>query len=322
MPANSTARSVLGIAKETTFGTAVPPTAFMPVSPPSPKDNLSLLDDKGLRGSMVDTYNQISGVLSSTFDYDGDVFPDTLPWMLTGVLGDLVTTGATAPYSHVLAVLNSGDGQTPSYTLTDFYGVAARAYAGAKFSELGLKFSGDGMFTYSAKAVALGSATATTPTASFTTIPPLAGWTGLVTVGGSVLSNVLDGEVTIKRPITVVDAVDGTQAPYKLWSGPVSVDGKFTIVMEDDSQLINYLTNAQPSLDINYSAGSGITAVQVKLHMTNVVYSAAEIGRGKDYVELAVTFTARANTTDIGASAGYSPIKATVQNAVLSGVYK
>jgi hypothetical protein len=320
--ANSTARSVLGIAKETVFGTAVPPTAFLPVNPPTPKDNLALLEDKGLRGSMVSMYDEIPGPASSTFDFDGDVFPDTLPWMLTGVLGDLLTTGASVPYSHAISVLNSGDGQTPSYTLTDFYGVAARAYAGAKFSELGVKFAGDGMLTYTAKAVALASAVATTPTAAYTAVPPLAGWTGVVSVGGTVLSNVIDGEVTIKRTVTVVDSVDGSQAPYKLWSGPVTADGKLTLVMEDDSQLINYLTNVKPALDINFTSGTGAALTQVKLHMSSVVYSAADIGRGKDFVELAVTFSAKANVTDVGASAGYSPIKATVQNAVLTGVYK
>lgn len=322
MAANSTARSILGIAKETTFGTAVAPTAFMPVTPPTPKDNLTLLVDKGLRGSMVDEYDEISGPLSSTFDFGGDVFADTVPWMLTGVLGDLTTTGASAPFSHALAVLNTGDGQPPSYTLTDYYAVAARAYAGAKFSDFGFAFSADSMFTYTAKAVALGSATATTPTPSYTAIQPVASWNGIVQIGGATMANVIDGAVDIKRPVTVVNAVDGSQAPYKLWSGPVGVSGKLTIVMEDDSQLTNYLTNAQPSLDINFTTGSGAALTQIKLHMTKVVYTAADISRGKDYVELGITFNAKANATDIGASAGYSPIKCTIQNAITTGVYK
>ncbi|MFJ9616706.1 phage tail tube protein [Streptomyces noursei] len=313
--------SFLGIAKEATLGTPVAATAFIPVEKPTPKDVLTLLQDKGLRGSMVEVYNEISGPKHSTFDFGGDVFPDTIGWMLAGTLGDLVTTGASAPYTHAVAVLNTSDGQPKSYTLTDYYATGTRQYAGAKFSELVFKFNGDSMLTYSAKATAFASATTTVPTPSFTAIPPIAAWTGVVQIGGTTVSTVLDGEVTIKRPVTVIQPVAGSQNPANLWSGPVSVDGKLTLVMEDDTQLTNYLNNSQPSLDINFAAGSGTTAIQVKLHMTNVVYSAADIGRGKDYVELAVAFNARANTTDIGTSGGYSPIKATIQNAITSGTY-
>lgn len=318
----SSSLSFLGIAKESVFGTPVPATAYVPVSPPTPKHNVTLLDDKGLRGSMVDVYNQVAGPVHTEFDYAGDVFPDTIGWMLTAVLGDLTTTGASAPFSHAVSTLNNADGQPPSYTLTDYYAVATRQYPGAKFSEVGFKFAADNMLTYTAKAVALPSVTTTVPTPSFTAIPPVAGWSGAVSIGGSVQPNVLDGEVTIKRAVNVVNTVDGTQAPWQLWTGPVSVDGKLTLVMEDDTQLTNYLTTAQPALDINFASGAGAAAVQVQLHMTNVIYSAAEISRGKDFVELSVSFSARPTTADAGASLGYSPIKATVKNAVAAGVYK
>jgi hypothetical protein len=56
--------------------------------------------------------------------------------------------------------------------------------------------------------------------------------------------------------------------------------------------------------------------------MSKCAISAADITRGKDYVEVPITWTAIANTTDIGTSGGYSPIKVTVQNAVTSGTYK
>lgn len=313
--------SFLGIAKESSLGVPVAATAYIPVEKPTPKDALTLLQDKGLRGSMVEIYNEIAGPKHATFDFGGDVFPDTIGWMLAGVLGDLSTTGASAPYTHVMAVLNSADGQPKSYTLTDYYATGTRQYAGAKFSELAFKFNGDSMLTYSAKATAFASTPTTIPAPSFSNIPPIAAWTGAVSIGGTPVTTVLDGEVTIKRPVTVIQPVAGSQNPGNLWSGPVSVDGKMTLVMEDDTQLTNYLNVTQPALDINFAAGSGAGAIQVKLHMTNVVYTAADIGRGKDYVEISVTFSARANTADIGTSGGYSPIKATIQNSVISGTY-
>lgn len=317
-----TFQSFLGIAKETVYGTPVAASAFIPVKTMSPSDKITLLDDQGMRGSMVSTYDRISGPIWAEYGFDGDIFPDTLPWMVTGVLGDLTTTGASAPFSHAAAVLNSGTGQPPSYTVSDYYTITTRQFPGLRFSELGIKFSGDGMLTYSAKATSLASATTTKPTSSYTGVQPLAGWVGAVSIGGSASAFVVDGECTIKRPITVIQAADGTQAPYALWAGPVEASGKLTLVMEDDAQYVNYLTNAKPSLDINYQQGAGAAAVQVKLHMTKAAYTNAEIGRGKDYIELSVDFDALANTTDAGASGGYSPIKVTVQNAVASGTYK
>ncbi|MEV6046036.1 phage tail tube protein [Streptomyces xanthochromogenes] len=317
-----TFRSFLGIAKESVFGTAVAATNFIPVKSMKPKDKQDFLEDAGQRGSMVDSYGKIAGTLMSEYDFDGDVFPDTIGFPLAGVLGDVTTTGASAPYTHAMAVLNTGTGQPPSYTLSDYYAITTRQYAGMKFSEVGLKFSGDGLLTYSAKAVALGSATASAPTPSYTAVTPLAGWVGAVSIGGSSNLTLIDGECTIKRPVDAISTVDGTQAPYALWSGPVSVSGKLTLVMEDDTQLLNYLNNSQPSLDINYAQGAGASAVQVKLHMTKAAYTAADIDRGKDYIALSVDYEAVANTTDIGGSGGYSPIKVTLQNALTTGTYK
>ncbi|MFI1520647.1 phage tail tube protein [Kitasatospora cineracea] len=319
----ASARSFAGIAKETVFGTAVAATAFIPVTDIKPKDKLTLLDDKGYRGSMVDVYDKISGPIWAELDMSGDVFPDTIGWLATGILGDLATTGASAPFTHTAAVLNTGTGQPPSYTVTDYYGsTGARQYAGFKVSELGFKFSGDGLLQYSAKGLALASATAAAPVPSFTAVTPMAGWTGAVQIAGVSSTLLMDGEFTIKRPVTALSTADGTQAPYALWSGPVAVSGKMTLVMEDDAQLTNYLTNAKPALDFNFAQGAGSSAVQVKLHASKCAYSDAEISRGKDYIELSVSYEGLANTTDVGASGGYSPCKVTIQNAIAAGTYK
>jgi len=322
MAAKPTALTTVGIAKETTPGTPVAASAFIPSGVPSPKDVVKLVADKGLRGSMVEEYGETPTVKHSTFDFSGDVYPDIIGWMLTGVLGDVTTTGASAPYTHAIAVLNTGDGQPPSYTLTDNYSVNTRQYPGAKFSDLDIKFSADGLITYSAKSVAFSSATTTAPTASYTSAPPIPAYIGVVSIGGTQVNGMLDGELSIKRPVTVIDAVDGSQNPYLLWSGPVAVSGKLTLVMEDETQLTNYLTNVQPALDFTWTQGAGATLTSIQLHMSSVVYQTAEIGRGKDYVEISVSFNAKANATDVGASGGYSPIKATIKNAINTGVYK
>jgi hypothetical protein len=271
---------------------------------------------------MVDDYGETAGPLSATVDFGGDVFADTIGYPLAGVLGDVTTTGASAPFSHAMAVLNTGTGQPISYTLNDNYAAGNRQYAGAKFSDIQITFNADGVLTYSAKAVSLGSVTATAPTPSFTPLGQLPGWVGVVTIGGTVATGVLDGEVDIKRPVSIISAVDGTQAPAFLWSGPLSVTGKATLLMEDDTFLTSYLTNTQPAVDVNFTQGTGAALTQIKLHMSKCAITAADITRGKDYVEIPITWNAIANVTDAGTSAGYSPIKVTIQNAITTGTYK
>jgi len=317
----SSALSFLGIAREPGFATATAATAYIPVTSLTPKDSLTLLPDKGWRGSMVEQYGEVAGPVSATVDFGGDVFPDTIGWPLAGVLGDVVTTGSSVPYATAFAVLNNGNGQPGSFTFTDNYVAGVRQYAGGKFSDMSFKFSPDGMITYTAKATTLGSVPTTAPTPAFSALKPIAAWNTTVSLGGTAAAGIMDAEVDIKRPVTLVKAVDGTQFPYQIWSGVVSVSGKFTIVMESDTQLTNYLTGASQVLDISFTNGTGAALVGLDLHMSNVTLSGAEISRGKDYIELSCNYAANANTTDVGASAGYSPIKATLTNAIASGTY-
>lgn len=324
-------RSYLGIAKETrptpgSSPTAVAATDFIPFTSITPVDTINYLDDKGMRGSMVDEYDVIQGNIHSEFEFGGDVFPDTIGYMVAGVLGECATTGASAPYTHAINTLNSqaSNGQPPTFTLSDYYSLGSastRQYAGAQFTSIDFKFSADALLTYTTKAMAYASATATNPTPSFSTVTPVPTWTGAVTLNGSTNTQLSDGNCTISRPVTPIFTVDGNQRPYQLFAGPVTVAGALTLVFESDTELNLYLANTRPAVDIDFTAGTGATATEVKLHMTKCAWTVAKIERSKDFIELGVTYKGLANTTDVGTSAGYSPIKVTLKNAKASGTY-
>ena len=99
MAVQNTHRSYLGVAKETTKGTAVAPTAFIPVAASKLKtqDIIDPLMDEGLRGSLVKDYNYVQGRYRSTVEWGGPVFADTFGWAVAGILGSVATTGASAP---------------------------------------------------------------------------------------------------------------------------------------------------------------------------------------------------------------------------------
>jgi hypothetical protein len=327
MSVQQSVRSYLGIAKEVTKGTAVTPTDFIPVMKDSikPADIIDPLYDTGLRGSNVVNYNYIPGRTRSTFDFGGAVFADTVGYSLAGLLGSVATTGASAPFTHTISLKNSAvaaaDDQPISYTLTDFYAAAVRAYPGCQFSDFSLKFSADGLLQYDTKTTGFASASAATPTPSFSTILPTPVWQGTVSIGGATVSTSMDGSIEMKRAVTPVYGISQTQNPFSVFLGPLETTGKITFIMEDNTELTRYLSNTQPAIVLNWAYGTGAAAVQIQATITKGAYTAAVIERGQDFVQVSVDINAQGNTTDAGSTAGFSNIKWVLQNAKPSGTY-
>ncbi|MGW1892145.1 phage tail tube protein [Streptomyces sp. NPDC002004] len=313
--------AVLGVAKETTPGTAVAATKWVPYKTLTPKDDINLIQDTGQRGAPVDVFGLYAGQKGAELDLGGDVFADTIGWLLVSLLPDLTTTGASAPFTHAFSTLCSGDTQPPSQTWTIADPLNTWQYPGAQFSELGFKWNADGLLEWSAKATTWAYSTTTTPTPSFTSVAPVANWAIACSIGGSA-TFVQDGELTIKRGVTAIRGSAGTQNPYRIWSGDVSVEGKVTLVMENTTQRTAFQAGTVQSFDVSYSQGAGASQNGLQLHCTQVAFTEGTPSYGKEYIELPVSFTAIANTSDVGGSGGYSPVKATLTNAIASGTYK
>lgn len=328
MAVQNSVRSYVGIAKEVTEGTAVAPTAFLPVAIGKLKtaDIIDPLMDEGLRGSLVKDYAYIPGRTHSTFDFGGAVFADTFGYPLAGLLGSVTTTGASAPFTHVISLKNASavaaDAQPTSFTLTDFYAANVRAYPGIAISEVAVSFSADGLLDFDAKGTGFASETVATPTPTFSTVLPTPVWQATVSIGGSAVSTAVSGSVTMTRPVTPIFGISNTQDPFNIFLGALEVAGQFNFIMENDTELTRFLTNTQPAITLDWSNGAGATATQIACTLTKGAYTAAVIDRSKDYVEVVVDLTGIANTTDAGSTGGFSPIKWTLKNAVAASVYQ
>jgi hypothetical protein len=301
----------------TTDGTLAPPTVFLPVNSATPKDTVTQLEDKGWRGSMVDTYDSQTGVTTGEFGFGGDVYTDTIGYVLHGMMGDLSETGTTS-VQHKFALLNSGQGQPKASCFYDNYSAGVRGYAGGQYAELDFTFSPDALLTYSAKASSFGSQTATVTVPSYSAVEALPAWKGVVSVGGTSYAEMTDASLNIKRQVTAVKTINNTQQPFVIWAGPISVSGKATLIMEDDTYLTKYLTGAKTSLEFSFTAPDATT---IDFKMSKCSFSGADITRGKEYVELPISFKAHGNITDIGTSGGYGPLTVNLTNAIASGVY-
>jgi hypothetical protein len=327
MPLQNSVRSYLGIAKETTKGTGVTtPAGYIPVDQGKLK-TATIIDpllDEGLRGSLVSAYNWIPGRKYSQLEFGGVVFQDTFGWALAGLLGEDSVVGAANPYTHTIALKYAAaagaDAQPTSYTIVDFNGTNARAFAGCQFTDLTLNFSADGLLEYDAKLTGFGSTTATTPTPSFTTVTPMPVWKATVSIGGSSVAYTTEGSISMSRPVTPIFGVNNTQDPYQVFVGPLDVKGQFKFAMNDDTEVTRFLNQTSanlPAIVLNWSDGANI---QVQATLTKGAYTTSVVDRGKDYVEVAVDVQGIANSTDAG-SGGQSPIKWVLKNALPSGTY-
>jgi len=327
MSVQQSVRSFIGIAKEVTKGTPVAASDYLPVLKDSvkPADVIGALYDTGLRGSNVVNYNYIPGRKYSTFDYSSAGFADSIGYALAGVLGSVATTGASAPFTHTISLKNSqtaaADDQPISYTITDFYSAAVRQYPGCQFSDFSLKWTADGLLEFDTKMTGWASATTTAPTPTFSTVLPSPVWIGTVNIGGSAVTNNMNGNIDMSRSVTPVFGVSNTQNPFQVFLGPLEVTGKLEFIMENDTELTRYLTNTQPAIVLNWAQGAGATATQIQATLTKGAYVAAVIDRGDDFVKVSVDINAQANTTDAGTTGGQAPIKWVLQNAKASGTY-
>lgn len=265
--------------------------------------------------------------------------PYTIP--LTTPAGGLAFAHAAAqpvqpvigPFTQAHSLLNSGGGQPISHTITHFLGPTAtsgaRQYPGTCFSELGLKWNAESeLLTWQGKAttwpsVALGAA----PVAAPSTVLPVASWRMLLGIGGpaaggTLVNTVTDGELTIKREVNPYFTVTGTQNPYIIQRGGLSVEGKLSFVAADESPLLYMLNNTQPQIQLVLDNGlAGLNKITFQFDCQIAAFTAMEPDGTKAAVEYGGTFTAVLNTTNAGGSGGYSPCKVSVTNNVAAGTY-
>lgn len=320
------AMGFLGVAKETIQGTAVAPVRYIPYTTFDPQANPALLVDTGQRGSMASEYGAVMGKNNSGASLGGIPFSDTAGDLLYNVLGGYAVTGA-GPYTHTFSVLNSGQGQPPSHTFEDRQGITAstgaRDWPGMCVSELTLSGNAEELLQFTASmtgwpTAAAGLAPTNVPTT--TTVTPA--WRSTVSLGGTAVPSVMEWSLTFTRELQLVNAADGTQGPFVIGRGPLTVSGQLTVVASDQAPLsaevplTTLVAGTQQALVIavasNYAgtAGHSITFTMTKAQFENVTQQRNTL------MGWQIPFRCWANSTDAGASGGSAPIKPVLINGI------
>ncbi len=307
------ANRFFALGKETTRGTAATPTLFIPIDQDaSLKANITWIEDKGIRGSATSIYDNIPGVRHDEFDFKGNVFADTFPVVMMGLLGTDTITGIAAPYTHTMTLLEAvtTGSQPPSYTGIDVdnitqTGGAAKQFTAGQFGDTSVSFSVDAALTYSTKIMANAFTQVAAPTAAFSTEVFIPAWSGAISIGGIASTVLISGSLDLKRETAAIPSI-GQQSPYRLWSGPLVASGKLTFIAEaNETAYQNALTYAHQTLTMQFT--DPVLSHSVEFQMSSVQFKNPVASFGKDYVTIDVEYQTNANTTD--GVAGYSPIK-------------
>jgi hypothetical protein len=320
------AMGFLGLAKETTQGTAVAPTRYLPYTTFDPQANPALLVDQGQRGAMASEYGAVMGKNTSSASLAGVPFSDTIGDLIYNVFGGYAVSGA-GPFTHTFSLLNSGQGQPPSHTFEDRQGITAstgaRDYPGMCISELTLSGTAEDLLQYTANMTGwptAAAALAPTNTPTTTTVTP--GWRSTVTLGATPVPSVMSWSLTFTRELQVANAADGTQNPFVIGRGALTVSGQLTVVASDQAPLsaevplTTLIAGTQQALVIavasNYAgtAGHSLTFTATKTQFESVAQQRNTL------LGWQINFRCLANSTDVGASGGLAPVKPVLVNAV------
>jgi hypothetical protein len=258
--------------------------------------------------------------------------------VLTGVSGSVITFANTplrfahaagsvwtvsGPYTHRFAILNSGSGQPPVHSATDWTGITAttgaRTYANLCLSQLDLTGNTEQLFECKVSGNSWMSVPATgTPANVPSAIVPIPAWTSTVTIGTVQLYQAGEWGVSIKRELQVYWTAQGTQSPFVIGRG--TLDATRTLmysVATDETGLLNMINNTQPSVTVNITNNlSGTAAITCALTSTVGAFTKAAPNRGAVLIGYDDEIQCVANTTDTGGSGGQGPMTVTLVNNV------
>jgi hypothetical protein len=270
------------------------------------------------------------------------------PLRFTHPTARTVQTAGT-PYTHKFAALNSPLGyggaygaQPPTHTLTDVtnivnvftsatYGTApsntfgARMYPSAALS--GLDFSGNAeqllgikMTGQSWLSVAAGTAVTNVTTNS----RPVPNWSTTVVIAGNTVSSsgaysgIGNFSLSVKRGLQTYWIVAGTQTPFIIGRGPLTMDGQVDWQPTNtEAPLDLMLLNAQAPMTISVS-NSGIpnagTPFTLTFTMSQVANVKSKITNSGQLIGYSNSYESIANSTDVGGSGGLGPGTITLVN--------
>lgn len=209
----------------------------------------------------------------------------------------LASATASSMWSHALSLGNT----VPSYCYSDYYGNATPPvevqYGGMFYEKVSLKWTAAGEFKITPALRGCGSTTTTQPSAVYTTNLPLMAWQAVLTLNNSLNPRLVTWDLDFTQPVGLQYGANGLQSPNAGTAGALTVDGKMSFAIQDDTERNFFRTNQQVPATIVFT--SGAKSVTFQMSKLALMPSTA-IDTAGTYALLQASYSAVYNTSDSG----------------------
>jgi hypothetical protein len=288
--------TALGIAKETTYGTAVAPVVYMPFKTHNMAitnkliNNMAVRKSKGMAAPGIGTVD-IAGSIDTYVD------ADSIGWLLGGSMGTDTVTASGAYYAHTMKL----GGPLNSFTIScdDSQGSVSQ-YTGCKVNQLDISVKpGDfldvkfAVMGQTDVVLANSSLSPTFSTKPFFEYAHLGSAAGGSSVLAGVTLNVVDFTISLKNNLKAHNASTGGRFVVGIDEQNASVDGTFTINYDSslgdfiNQQLWGTSTGPAPGLiarvPLTFTFTEAASSI-IQFTCGNITVSEATVTRSKNSV--------------------------------------
>lgn len=310
-------QTVFGIGEETTYGTAVVPSRFLPITEESLELSKEEIEDNsiypgGYEAKRSETYE--TGDRNPEGSFSLQVTTKSMGLLFKHILGPTLTPtvtqqAATTAYLHTyLPGLSGGKALTVQKQLRDNAGavVAAFDYPGTKITKASFSVESNGFLILEVDVNSRDEVVQASPaTASYVTSRPFHFAQGELRIAGTAVSDVVkEASIEIERPLDVERFGLGNNG---LKSEPaendsLTVGGSLTSEFNNLTSYYNrFNANTPLELVLEFVGANIASTYDERLTITladiRMTGETPKVG-GKELVELSVPFVARHNGTD------------------------
>ncbi|AIG81252.1 Hypothetical protein AJAP_42405 (plasmid) [Amycolatopsis japonica] len=178
-----------------------------------------------------------------------------------------------------------------------------QGYTYATLSDFGLKIDPKNAVTMSVKLTSMPATSQATFAPAFNGQPPLLGWQWAMANAGSASTRGLSLDYTIKRSVDPIQSSDGTQGPREIFQGPLSVDGSYKAIFENQLDYDLYRNNVQlpATATLTQPITAGGTSLAITTSKTGFEKASRDIGG--NYVQASYSISGIYNGVDGGSLA-------------------
>ena len=254
-------RGQLGIAVESSRGTAVSPVFWVPFASLTFFDRVEEVIEEQGQGVIADADSRYVTMKMGEGDIEAQLYDKALGAILTGVLGASPSTGAGPPYTHTYTLANTNQHKSLSLYWED--PDRNEVFALGMVNSLQLSVEPNGFVNWTIGFMSKVARDWTNQTSNFTSLGSkwlhqhlafkLAANVGALSAATAISLKSL--ELNINKN-TAFDSVMGTVEPEDILNQQLSVEGSIELNLEDDTYRDYMLAGTYRSMEVVLNGGS------------------------------------------------------------------